>query len=92
MDIKLIQEKIENDLISATSLASLEEVRIKYLGRKGLFAQLTSFIPTLVPEERGAFGKEVNILKNKLLSAIAEKENLLKKFALMNKDGVMLYE
>lgn len=78
MDIKLIQAQIETDLAAVTSVASLEEVRVKYLGRKGLLAELTASIPGLPVEQRGAFGKEANILKNKLLNLIAERENSLK--------------
>lgn len=78
MDIKLVQAQIETDLAAVTSWASLEEVRVKYLGRKGLLAELTASIPALAVEQRGAFGKEANILKNKLLNLIAERENSLK--------------
>jgi phenylalanyl-tRNA synthetase alpha chain len=78
MDINLIQAQIDSDLAAAVSLQALEEVRVKYLGRKGLIAELTSSIPGLAVEQRGVFGKEVNALKNKLLNLIAEKEKALK--------------
>jgi phenylalanyl-tRNA synthetase alpha chain len=78
MDIKSIQTQIENDLTGLTSAQALEEVRVKYLGRKGLLAELTGLIGTLAVEERGPFGKEVNALKNKLLDLINEKEKTLK--------------
>ncbi|MDO8489297.1 MAG: phenylalanine--tRNA ligase subunit alpha [Candidatus Omnitrophota bacterium] len=85
MDIKLIQAQIEIDLAAVTSLQALEEVRVKYLGRKGILAELTSSIPGLPLEQRGVFGKEVNILKNKLLSLIAEKENVIKNSSSVSK-------
>ena len=78
MDIKLIQEKIESDLAGVVSAQALEDVRVKYLGRKGLVAQLTNSIPALAAGERGAFGKEVNALKNKIAALIEEKEKSLK--------------
>jgi len=78
MDINLIQTQIESDLAAVTTVPALEEARVKYLGRKGLLAELTSSIPGLPVEQRGAFGKEVNVLKNKLLNLIAEKEKVLK--------------
>ena len=78
MDINLIQTQIETDLAAVTSLAALEEVRVKFLGRKGLLAELTGLIPTLPSEQRGLMGKEVNLLKNKLLNFISEKEKSLK--------------
>ena len=78
MDINFIQAQIETDLAAVTSLAALEEVRVKFLGRKGLLAEITGSIPTLAPEQRGLIGKEVNLLKNKLLNFILEKENSLR--------------
>ena len=84
MDINLIQTQIETDLARVTSLDILEEVRIKYLGRKGLISELTGTIASLPVEQRGPFGKEVNVLKNKLLSFIEEKDKLLK-----NKNSIL---
>ena len=78
MDINLIQEEIDNYLAGVVSLQALEEARVKYLGRKGLIAELTGSIAGLAIEQRGAFGKEVNALKNKLLNVLAEKEKALK--------------
>ncbi|MDD5108341.1 MAG: phenylalanine--tRNA ligase subunit alpha [Candidatus Omnitrophica bacterium] len=85
MDIKLIQAQIESDLAAVTSVQALEEVRIKYLGRKGLLAELTGLIPGLPVEQRGAFGKEVNALKNKLLNFIEERENVIKSSSSVSK-------
>jgi len=77
MDIESIKTQIESDIKDVNSLPALQEVRVRYLGRKGIIAQLTNSIPSLPQEERGAFGKEVNALKNKLLSLIDEKEKAL---------------
>lgn len=77
MDINLVQAQIENDLAALSSSQELESVRVKYLGRKGILAELTGLIGTLKPEERGSFGKQVNSLKNKLLELIQEKEKTL---------------
>ncbi|MDD5771801.1 MAG: phenylalanine--tRNA ligase subunit alpha, partial [Candidatus Omnitrophica bacterium] len=67
MDINLIQTQIENDLAQVSSLRDLESLRLKYLGRKGVLAELTGLIGTLAAQERGNFGKQVNALKNRLL-------------------------
>jgi len=91
MDIKLIQAQIETDLAAVACVTALEEVRVKFLGRKGLLAQLTGSIPALPFEQRGVMGKEVNLLKNKLLSLISEKENTLKSTdAIVKKDNLDL--
>ena len=88
MDINLIQAQIETDLAATVSVQALEEVRVKYLGRKGLVAELTSSIPGLPVEQRGAFGKEVNALKNKILNLIDEKEKTLKINNISKKDNL----
>ena len=78
MDINAIQTQIETDLAKITSAVVLEEMRVKYLGRKGLIAELTNSIPGLAVAQRGIFGKQVNALKNTLLELLAEKEKTLK--------------
>jgi len=77
MDINLIQEELKKDLAAVSSQPALEEVRVKYLGRKGLLAELTGSIPSLPAEQRGVFGKQVNALKNLLLNQIEEKDKEL---------------
>ena len=75
MDIDSLKTQIDSDIQGVDSGETLEEFRIKYLGRKGIIAQLTSSIPTLPQEERGVFGQQVNALKNKISSLIQEKQN-----------------
>jgi phenylalanyl-tRNA synthetase alpha chain len=73
IDIENIKNSLDAEIEKANSPQELEELRIKYLGRKGLLAQLTSSIPTLPPEEHPAFGQQVNALKNKINSLLEEK-------------------
>ncbi|RJO65412.1 MAG: phenylalanine--tRNA ligase subunit alpha [Candidatus Omnitrophota bacterium] len=74
MDIEAIKNQITSDLKDLGSLQGLEEVRVKYLGRKGLIAQLTSSIPSLPDEERASFGRKVNEFKSSLLALLDEKQ------------------
>jgi phenylalanyl-tRNA synthetase alpha chain len=74
MDIESIKTQIESDLQNINSPEVLEEFRVKYLGRKGIIAQLTNSMPNLPQEQRSSFGQEVNALKNKLLTLIADKQ------------------
>ncbi len=78
MDINLVQTQVENDLSVVTSVQELELVRVKYLGRKGVLAELTGLIGALPAEERGPFGKQANALKNRLLELFQEKEKTFK--------------
>jgi phenylalanyl-tRNA synthetase alpha chain len=77
MDIHAIKIQLDSDIQNVNSLSALEEFRVKYLGRKGIVAELTGSIPTLPKEERGAFGQEVNALKNRINDLVREKQSAL---------------
>jgi len=77
MDIESVKTAIEADSGAIDSQVKLEEFRVKYLGRKGVLAQITGSIPTLPPEQRGAVGRAVNEIKNRVSAIIAEKERSL---------------
>jgi len=77
MDIEAIKINIGTEIQDLASLEALEELRVKYLGRKGVLAELTGSIPGLPVEARAAFGQSVNALKNKITLLIEEKKKLL---------------
>ena len=77
MDINSIKTQINSEIGKITSPETLEELRVKYLGRKGLIAQLTGSIPNMPQGERAAFGREVNALKNKITFLIDEKQRAI---------------
>ncbi len=86
IDIESLKAQIESEAALINSAAELDQFRIKYLGRKGVVADLTGSIPSLPKEERAVFGQRVNILKNKLNSLLSEKELLLKAAAPVSQD------
>ncbi|MFC1804346.1 phenylalanine--tRNA ligase subunit alpha [Candidatus Omnitrophota bacterium] len=77
VDIEILKAEIEFEAKELDSPARLEEFRVKYLGRKGLLAQLTALIPTLPKEERAAFGQKANTIKQRLSAVIEEKQKVL---------------
>jgi len=77
MDIESIKTQVESEIQQIDSLPKLEELRIKYLGRKGIIARLTSLIPTLAATERASYGQKANALKNHILSLMGNKEKTL---------------
>jgi phenylalanyl-tRNA synthetase alpha chain len=87
MDIETIDAQIESEIQAINSSESLEALRLKYLSRKGLLAQLTSTIPTLAPEKRALFGQQVNNLKNKILSLIEDRQRYLGKKTPVSKEA-----
>jgi len=77
MDINAINTQIDAEIAEVNSAQRLEEFRIKYLGRKGVLAQLTSNIAALPREEKASFGQQVNAIKLRLARFIEEKEKSL---------------
>ena len=78
--VEEISEKFGQDLKKTTNLEEWEELRIKYLGRKGKISDLFGRLGQLPNEDKAEAGKSINKLKSKLESQIKNlKENLQKK-------------
>ncbi len=77
MDIITFKASLEKDYAAVDTAQKLEEFKLKYASRKGAFAQLTAMIPTLPVEQRGAVGKQINELKNRIAGYIEAKEKAL---------------
>jgi len=74
-------EKIFNEakalIEGAGSPEAVEELRIKYLGKKGEVTALLKSMGTIAPEERKAFGMQVNKLKQDVEALIETKKSSL---------------
>ena len=57
----------------AVTLQEMDEIRIKYLGKKGEFTEISKSMRELSPEERPAFGQMVNDVKTIITTLIEEK-------------------
>ncbi len=77
-EIEAIKAKALASVAEAETAEAIEEIRIKYIGRKGLLPQIMKGLKDVAPEERGAVGKGANALKNALGSAMEEKLAALK--------------
>jgi len=62
--IESTRKNFDEDLSKVTDLASLEELRIKYLSRKGFVTQIVDSLKDVPKEEKPKAGKAVNELKN----------------------------
>lgn len=69
-----LRERFVKDAESCTSEKDVESLRLNYLGRKGLLAQLRTGVDfkSLSPEQRGSFGKGFNELKNLMELSVNE--------------------
>ena len=80
--LKTIKAAAQNALAAADSENIIEELRVKYLGKKGELTAILKQMGSLSPEERPAMGQLVNEAKQELETLIAEKkeaEKVLKK-------------
>jgi phenylalanyl-tRNA synthetase alpha chain len=73
-----IKENAFNELTSADSSSKLEEIRVKYLGKKGELTTILRSMGGLSKEERPVVGKLVNEVKKKVEDKIEEKLNAIK--------------
>jgi len=72
-----LRENAAREIEAASSLKQLEEIRVRYLGRKGLLTSILRSIADLSDSERALVGKVSNEAKQKLASLIAQKKELL---------------
>ena len=71
------QASAERAIKQASDLKRLEQLRLHYLGRKGLITKLTAEIKTLPRSRRVAAGKAINQAKSLILAALAAKREQL---------------
>ncbi|MCX5712751.1 MAG: phenylalanine--tRNA ligase subunit alpha [Candidatus Omnitrophica bacterium] len=77
IDFENIRNQAESEAENIATPQGLEEFRLKFLGRKGLLAQVSAVIPTLPKEQRAEFGQKMNVLKNALTALVEKKEKTL---------------
>lgn len=81
-DLKTIEEEALQELEAVENEEQLEAWRVRYLGRKGKVTLAIRRLQELPPEERPAYGRAVNALKERLQAALEEKREALKAQAL----------
>src|SRR3990167_8083365 len=80
--VKSAVEKVQKEFIekvaTVNSRADLDEVKIRFLGRKGEINKLLDTLKSLPPESRRKAGLVINELKVKIQAEITEKEKWLR--------------
>ena len=75
--VQTIVEGAREEIERATTRRDLDEVRVKYLGKRGTLTQLLRALPGLPPAERPIVGKEANAAKAGLESELEARQALL---------------
>jgi phenylalanyl-tRNA synthetase alpha chain len=81
-DLQNLIHEAEAAVAAASDKASLETVRVEYLGKKGKLTEFLKQLGGLSAEERPKVGKEVNIAKGKVQGLIQERMKLILQEAL----------
>ena len=75
--LKQIENKAIQEIDNALNLQNLNDIRVKYLGKKGELTAILRGMGALSAEERPIIGTLVNEIKSKLEDLIKEKESFL---------------
>jgi phenylalanyl-tRNA synthetase alpha chain len=75
--INQIHDEAVAEIESAGTAASLEELRVKHLGRKAELPNMLRGVAQLPPQERGAVGKRANEVRRALEALIEERSGAL---------------
>ena len=76
--INQIKEEVSKKMSEVFSKQTLEELKVKYLGKKGELTSVLRGMKDLLPEERPKIGALVNEVRDDIEKMIAEKEEELK--------------
>lgn len=77
--IENLKVEIEKDFNSSIyDVDKLEELRIKYMGKKGLIIELLKELKNVANEDKKYYGEEINLIKDSVLKKIESKKVELK--------------
>src|SRR5574344_1863960 len=67
-------KKLEEEIVKVNNALELNDLKVKYLGKKGSITLLSNKISEIKPEDRKNFGMKLNDLKNKATKIIDDKK------------------
>ncbi len=77
----LVDEALES-IAAAATLDALDAVRVRLLGKSGSVTALLKSLGKLAPDERRAQGERINVVRDRLGDALAQRKAALEKLAL----------
>ncbi len=81
-DIDQIEQSTLARIAAADTIGALEDVRVFALGKKGVISERMKALGQMAPDERKAAGAALNLIKDKIASAIDAKKQKLEDAAL----------
>ncbi|WP_368646031.1 phenylalanine--tRNA ligase subunit alpha [Alkalibacterium putridalgicola] len=78
-------EEAKAEAGKAAELKEIENLRVKYLGKKGEVTSVLKGMKNLTPEQRPVLGKKANEVRDEITALLSEKRETLEKAALEKK-------
>ena len=72
-----LQDNAHRDIDAIADAKGFEDVRLKYLGKKGIVADIFASLASVLPADKGAIGKGANDLRMFVTSHLEEKQKNL---------------
>ncbi|MGD2129616.1 MAG: phenylalanine--tRNA ligase subunit alpha, partial [Lysobacterales bacterium] len=69
-----LQQRALTEIRASSDLQELDDLRVRYLGKKGEITTQLKSLGAMEPEQRKAFGQSVNAARDALNAAIAERK------------------
>ncbi|HEC13787.1 MAG TPA: phenylalanine--tRNA ligase subunit alpha [Acidiferrobacteraceae bacterium] len=85
LELDSVLEQVMGELADAKDLTSLEALRVKLLGKKGVLTAQLQQLGKLPPEQRPAAGQQINQAKKKFQDALEGRRSQLESSALEQK-------
>jgi phenylalanyl-tRNA synthetase alpha chain len=76
-ELQRLEESALAEIGAAESLRALDDLRVRYLGKKGEVTQRLKGLGELSPDERREAGAAINVVKDRLAEAVAARKALL---------------
>lgn len=78
-ELKTLQDDALKRIQDASALPELEQVRVHFLGKKGLISQQMKTLGQLAPEDRPAAGAKINVVRDAVAEAIEAQKGALER-------------
>lgn len=72
--LETIQKEALASIDACENAADLQQLRVLYLGKKGPIQEVMKSMKDMKPEDRPAFGQQVNVIKSEVADAIEKKK------------------
>jgi phenylalanyl-tRNA synthetase alpha chain len=73
-DLHSLRKAFLDEIAAVTDLAGLQQIKLRYIGKKGLLTEKLKALSSISPEERRNYGRLVNEIKDFIELTVKEKE------------------